>query len=150
MSTRSSVRWLVGSIMVGVAGFALYRLLAFTPIGYRQVAEVKASEARLAHIAVGIQSYWKDCGRLPASSNWVSCLVTNFGVSGWSGPYVRPDYAVDMWGHPFRYRNAGETGEISSAGRDGIFGTKDDLTTVVCPSTNELLEKRQLSSVTNS
>lgn len=142
MGIRLSVRWFVGVVIVGVAGFTLYRLLAFTPIGYRRVAEVKASEARLAHIAVGIQSFRKDCGRLPPSSNWVSCLATNSGLTGWSGPYVRPDYTVDTWGRPFRYRNTGETAEISSAGRDGAFGTKDDLTTVIRSSANESLEKQ--------
>ena len=36
---------------------------------------------------------------------------------------------IDAWGHPFKYTKLGNANfEVRSAGLDGAFGTKDDLT----------------------
>ena len=49
---------------------------------------------------------------------------------GWAGPYVSADvtggdWRRDAWNHAYRFSST--TGQLTSAGRDGTFGTADDL-----------------------
>jgi prepilin-type N-terminal cleavage/methylation domain-containing protein len=87
-----------------------------------------------------------DNGELPfansSSSASLSFLINRppSGYLHWNGPYLSgfepSEYRRDAWGHPFRYtvRNDLEgygnrylSGEIRSAGLDGVFDTNDDL-----------------------
>jgi prepilin-type N-terminal cleavage/methylation domain-containing protein len=73
---------------------------------------------------VSSHNYFSDTGSLPTTLN---NLITNPGVSGWNGPYLRDvgDFK-DGWGNDYIYDNL--NGYIRSKGPDGINGTSDDLT----------------------
>lgn len=48
--------------------------------------------------------------------------------SGWAGPWIKPEWLIDAWGKQIRYTKLKKSFEIRSAGPDGKFNTKDDLT----------------------
>jgi len=69
-------------------------------------------------------NYFSDTGVLP---NSLSDLITNPGVSGWNGPYLRNVGDMkDGWGNDYIYDKV--NGLIRSKGEDGTAGTGDDLT----------------------
>ena len=78
-----------------------------------------------------------DMGRLPASfeqlvepSGLPAYSVQTRGVGmGWKGPYINSgsspsDYLLDAFGRPY---SGASTGQVRSAGPDGIAGTADDI-----------------------
>jgi prepilin-type N-terminal cleavage/methylation domain-containing protein len=90
--------------------------------------------------AIGREGYVADMGRLPASNSLTELVsqgsqpahvVGLGGVGmGWAGPYVTGalqgnDWLRDGWDRPYQFVSA--SGQVTSAGRDGNFGTEDDL-----------------------
>jgi len=66
------------------------------------------------------------------------------GYPKWNGPYISgidpSTYSVDAWGRPFRYTLVNDrdgygnrylSGEIRSAGLDGVFDNADDISVVI-------------------
>jgi len=88
----------------------------------------------------GITGYLADMGRPPASNSLQELLTqgsqpayalrTGAVGMGWAGPYVAGgfqggDWLRDGWNRAYQFSSA--TGQITSAGRDGSYGTGDDL-----------------------
>ncbi len=58
----------------------------------------------IASLLDGIQAFRQDTGAYPSRDKWIHSLVTDPGISGWSGPYITGDLPrVDLWGRPFIY-----------------------------------------------
>jgi hypothetical protein len=63
-------------------------------------------------------------GDLPPPEKFSEYLRSSMIVSG---PFVRRDPSLDLWGRPYRLEYRDGHPVISSAGADGIFGTDDDV-----------------------
>lgn len=80
-----------------------------------------------------VMKYQITCGRYPTTKQGLVALVTKPTRTPvprrWS--QVMEAVPLDPWGSEYGYRHPGsrkpEDFEILSAGRDGIFGTEDDL-----------------------
>ena len=87
--------------------------------------------AKVRSLGAAVIAFEADNGRLPNAAESLDALgQMPADLSGtWHGPYV--DAAPqDGWGRPFRYvcPAPGKLGfNIISAGRDGTFGTDDDI-----------------------
>ena len=88
----------------------------------------------------GITGYLADMGRLPSGNSLQELLTqgsqpayvlrTGAVGMGWAGPYVTGgfqggDWLRDGWNRAYQFSSS--TGQITSAGRDGSYGTGDDL-----------------------
>ncbi len=102
-------------------------------------AEMQALYRAIVGPPEGGGGYLADMGQLPASltdlvqqGSQPSYALHLAGVGmGWQGPYVTGGFAdgswlTDGWGHAYSYNAT--TGQITSAGRDGVVGTGDDIT----------------------
>jgi general secretion pathway protein G len=59
-----------------------------------------------------LDSFKLDIGRYPSSSEGLNALITNPGVEGWDGPYLRKDVVpLDPWRTPYHYQSPGNHGE---------------------------------------
>jgi general secretion pathway protein G len=73
-------------------------------------------------------------GRFPTTAEGLKALVerpTSITLEKWQDPYM-DSFPKDAWGHEFRYicpsPNKAKDYDLTSAGPDGIFGTRDDIT----------------------
>jgi type II secretory pathway pseudopilin PulG len=123
---------------------------AITPMVLQQLVDAKVdatrSEARLLHEAMlgrpdvaGSFGFFGDMGRWPASFDellrpapgtplFTTATFRNVGM-GWKGPYINAgdsdaDMLTDAFGRPYR---GAATGQVRSAGPDGLFDTGDDI-----------------------
>jgi len=123
---------------------------AITPMVLQQLVDARTdatrAEARLLNEAMlgraeaaGTFGFFGDMGRWPASFEelvtpspgmplFTTATFRNVGM-GWKGPYIntgdRGDDALrDAFGRPYR---GAATGQVRSAGPDGLFDTPDDI-----------------------
>jgi prepilin-type N-terminal cleavage/methylation domain-containing protein len=123
---------------------------AITPMVLRQLVDAKVEatrqEARVLHEAIlgapgasGGSGFFGDMGRWPASFEellrpppgtplFTTATFRNVGM-GWKGPYVNAgatgeDILADAFGRPYQ---GAPTGQVRSAGPDGLFDTADDI-----------------------
>ena len=71
-----------------------------------------------------LDAFRLDVGRYPSTSEGLNALVTNPGVEGWNGPYLKKGLPNDPWKKPYQYQAPGEHGDydIVSYGADGAPG----------------------------
>lgn len=85
-----------------------------------------AAKAQIETLATALDGFRLDTGRYPTTSEGLNALVTNPGIEGWSGPYLRQGKAVpnDPWGKPYQFQSPGSHGEydLFSLGLDGAPG----------------------------
>ena len=79
-----------------------------------------------------LEIYHLDTKTLPSADQGLQALISNPGVQGWNGPYLKgTDHVpLDPWGHAYIYKMPGDNGkeyQIVSAGPDGQPGTPDDI-----------------------
>jgi general secretion pathway protein G len=93
-------------------------------IGKAEGAKVKAAGSQINRLAMAVESYYLDTGVTPDN---LDELVTESGVDGWNGPYVKPSSLKDPWGREYVYNYPGEHGEFDllSLGADGQPGGED-------------------------
>lgn len=123
---------------------------AITPMVLQQLVDARVETtrrgAKLLHEAIlgrpdvpGSFGFFGDMGRWPASFEellrpepgaffFSTANFRNVGM-GWKGPYInagdsKNDMLTDAFGR--RYQGA-STGQVRSAGADGVFGTDDDI-----------------------
>lgn len=133
---------------VALAIIAILAAVA-TPMILNRLLEARRQateqEARLLYEAVvgaegdgGSFGFVGDLGRLPASFEQLAqayglpayTVQTTRGVGmGWRGPYISSgasagDYLTDAFGRPY---TGASTGQVRSAGPDGLAGTTDDI-----------------------
>jgi general secretion pathway protein G len=72
----------------------------------------KAAKAQVELFGQVLDSFKLDIGRYPSSSEGLNALITNPGVEGWDGPYLRKDVVpLDPWRTPYHYQSPGNHGE---------------------------------------
>lgn len=119
-----------GIVLLAVLLLALYGLpyLNRKSLRTRQASfEHTATEAVISTNLVALQRFQSDCGRLPQANEGLAALVSDPGVDGWAGPYIRQPLTADMWGNWLQYTVNVDSVGVTSAGPDGKFGTHDDL-----------------------
>lgn len=101
--------------------------------GRTEQARVQAAQADIrSNIATALKLYELDNGSFPSTSAGLSALLSKPGDSrNWNGPYLEKK-PLDPWGKEYKYEspgaNRGSDYDLSSSGRDGQFGTGDDIT----------------------
>lgn len=102
-------------LLVGLVGPAAMRQL--------QASRVSATEAQIDQLRAALDIYEIDTGRLPTEDIGLTALVSNPGIPGWNGPYLRDgELPEDAWGGAFLYRYNGERVSVVSLGADGQPG----------------------------
>lgn len=101
-------------------------------IGRTEDAKISNAIATIQTFSNQLEVFNADTGAFPTADQGLSALITNPGIPKWNGPYVRNQEKVpnDPWGHPYLYKQPGESGrdyDIISAGPDGQVGSADDI-----------------------
>ena len=77
----------------------------------------KRTMSDLRAVGTALQAFQLEEGRFPAAtSGTVDRIFPRI-----SPEYIRDAPPVDGWGRPFRYESNGESFELGSAGRDGLW-----------------------------
>jgi general secretion pathway protein G len=86
-------------------------------------AKYDLTKSKMAAIESAIDAYFLNCGDYPKAFD---DLLTDPGVSGWAGPYLKPSQLRDPWGYDYIYDPAGTVSggnyDIISYGKDGAAG----------------------------
>jgi len=101
-------------------------------MGRTEDAKITATIANIRSFKTQLELYSTDTGHPPTTSQGLMVLVSNPGVKGWNGPYLKDVSAVpkDTWDHDFVYKQPGDNGrdyDVVSPGPDGQLGTADDI-----------------------
>jgi general secretion pathway protein G len=86
---------------------------------------VRAGE-NMAVLSTALELFKADCGRYPTDGEGLPSLLHEIPAHGWKGPYI-VSLTRDPWRNRFYYERKGDTYLLCSVGRDGVFGTKDDI-----------------------
>lgn len=113
-------------IIIGIlAAMVVPRLTGRSDDARRSVAKTDIE----SNIALALDLYDTDVGGFPESLDGL--LKSPSGVTDWKGPYLKKK-ARDPWGREYNYKTPGSHNEdsydLSSSGKDGTEGTKDDIT----------------------
>lgn len=115
-------------VIIGVLAGALVVSLS----GRSQEARLTRAQSDIsAKLSLALDLFEQDCGRFPTTEEGLEALVTDPGINGWKGPYLRGGLKPDPWGTPYSYSHDSDDAtqyEVSSAGPDLQFGTEDDVT----------------------
>jgi general secretion pathway protein G len=92
--------------------------------GHVGAANQKAAKTQIEMLGQALDAFRLDVGRYPSTSEGLNALVTNPGVEGWNGPYLKKGLPNDPWKKPYQYQAPGEHGDydIVSYGADGAPG----------------------------
>lgn len=92
--------------------------------GHVGKASQKAAKTQIEMLGQALDSYRLDTGKYPTTSEGLNALVTNSGVQGWDGPYLKKGVPNDPWKKPYQYQSPGTHGEydLFSYGADGAPG----------------------------
>lgn len=92
----------------------------------RKKAMMDAAKVKAGAVAKQVRLYENHVGELPPS---LDALLTDPGVSGWAGPYVKEADLYDPWESPFQLQIIDDTNfTVSSMGPDRRSGNEDDVT----------------------
>lgn len=85
-------------------------------------AKAKAAVSEIQRLAMAIDEFYLDAGRLPRDLRELVERPAN--ISNWNGPYVNNSNLNDPWENPYNYRYPGQhrTYDIFSHGADGAPG----------------------------
>jgi general secretion pathway protein G len=92
--------------------------------GHVGAANQKAAKTQIEMLGQGLDAFRLDVGRYPTTSEGLNALVTNPGVEGWNGPYLKKGLPNDPWKKPYMYEAPGQHGDydLVSYGADGAPG----------------------------
>lgn len=92
--------------------------------GHVGAANQKAAKTQIEMLGQGLDAFRLDVGRYPSTSEGLNALITNPGVEGWSGPYLKKGLPNDPWKKPYQYESPGQHGDydLISYGADGAPG----------------------------
>ncbi len=92
--------------------------------GHVGAANQKAAKTQIEMLGQALDAFRLDVGRYPSTSEGLNALVTNPGVEGWNGPYLKKGLPNDPWKKPYQYESPGQHGDydLSSLGADGAPG----------------------------
>jgi prepilin-type N-terminal cleavage/methylation domain-containing protein len=127
---------MVLSIMTVIAGLAL-------PVMFTQVnrAKITREKGELAAIRTAVENHFSDTFAFPKKLE--SLLENKEKRAGWAGPYYNPGIPMfgsgggtgsleDQWSRKYKIGEKGvSVFVVESAGPDGVFSSKDDLSVTV-------------------
>ena len=92
--------------------------------GHVGAANQKAAKTQIEMLGQALDAFRLDVGRYPTTSEGLNALVTNPGVEGWNGSYLKKGLPNDPWKRPYLYQSPGEHGDydLVSNGADGAPG----------------------------
>jgi general secretion pathway protein G len=123
--------------MRGQKGFTLVELIVVMVIlgllaalvgprifGKVGMANQKAAKTQIEMLGQGLDQFRLDTGRYPTTSEGLNALLTDPGVPGWDGPYLKKAVPNDPWKRPYHYESPGTHGDydLMSYGADGVQG----------------------------
>lgn len=119
-------------VIIGI----LAALVAPNLVGQTENAKINATRSNMTAVTTALGMYEIKSGSFPSSSEGLQALVTrpsNFPETEWpKGGFIKAGgLPKDGWNRPFQYAYPSEHGgdfDLSSAGKDGQFGTADDIT----------------------
>ncbi|HMK48710.1 MAG TPA: type II secretion system major pseudopilin GspG [Thermodesulfovibrionales bacterium] len=87
--------------------------------------KTSAAKTQVELLGQALDQFKLETGRYPTTQEGFTALVTNPGVNGWDGPYLKKGIPNDPWGRPYHYESPGQHNndyDISSYGADGSPG----------------------------
>lgn len=97
----------------------------------------RSDDARIARVksdikgslSLALDLFEQDTGRYPTTDEGLTGLVSDPGLDGWRGPYLKSGVQPDPWGTPYNYTydSSNRTYRLSSAGPDEQANTNDDV-----------------------
>ncbi len=122
------IEMLLVIVIIGVlAGMIVTKLS-----GRSRDAKITRAKSDLkGSLSLSLDLFEYDCGRYPSSDEGLSALVTDPGISGWKGSYIKGALSRDPWGNHYLYSLNPEDPSrysLTSNGPDGQTGTNDDIT----------------------
>ena len=119
------------------AGFTLVEILAVIVIlgilttiatvslpNYTDRSRNRATRVTIQAVRTAITAFELELSRYPAS---LDELIAE-GDADWPGPFLDSEAVpTDAWGNEMQFELRGKRVRVTSAGRDGQFGTDDDL-----------------------
>ena len=84
-----------------------------------------AAKTQIELLGQALDQFRLDTGRYPTTSEGLNALLTDPGLPGWDGPYLKKGVPNDPWGRPYHYESPGtHVGDydIISFGADGSPG----------------------------
>lgn len=96
-----------------------------------QLAGAKSDTARvqIRDFEQALEIYMLDTGQFPTTEQGLEALVSDPGVAGWNGPYLRrSEIPLDPWNRDYKYQYPGQKSDfdIVSYGADGKAGGEGD------------------------
>ena len=93
----------------------------FTKVGK---GKQSAAKTQIELLGQALDSFRLDTGHYPSTSEGLNALVTDPGVQGWDGPYLKKALPNDPWKKPYQYQSPGTHGDydLFSYGADGAPG----------------------------
>jgi general secretion pathway protein G len=104
-------------------------ITAYSPPGCT-LSRDHSTKAQFGLFKTALSKYKLDNGTYPEKLEYLWFCPPNAYTGDWQGPYMDGfEEMLDAWGRRFQYEvyDGGYKCKITSAGRDGKFGTADDL-----------------------
>lgn len=116
-------------VLVGLIGLIGPKLVP------RRHVVINATKVAInGNIRTALGQFEVNVGRFPTTAEGLKALVEcppTIPLAKWQDPYMET-FPKDAWGQEFRYTcpspNKEKDYDLISAGKDGIFGTRDDIT----------------------
>ncbi len=83
-----------------------------------------AAKTQIELLGQALDQFRLDTGRYPTTAEGLNALLSDPGVPGWDGPYLKKATPNDPWGRPYHYEAPGTHGDydLISYGADGQPG----------------------------
>lgn len=125
---RSGLLWILFLLFAGIIILAVVPQLVHRVEGSHRTSPI----ADISNLKTALDIFQTDIGRYPTAAEGLDALLSNtIADPKWGGPYITKP-PLDKWDRPHIYRCPGiddpTSYDLISAGPDGIFGTKDDIT----------------------
>ena len=120
-------KWLIFKLLISfiAVGLAITTCSMFE-VNYAHVEVAQsATRAQIEFLSEALDSYKKDVGQYPTTSEGLSALIINPGEKRWRGPYLKKSRLPnDAWGMPYQYQSPGahDNFDLFSFGADKSLG----------------------------
>jgi len=114
------VELIVVMVIIGMLAALVFPKL-ITKVGK---GKQSAAKAQIELLGQALDQFRLDTGRYPTTSEGLNALVTDPGIPGWDGSYLKKGVPNDPWGRPYHYESPGTHGDydLISYGVDGAPG----------------------------
>lgn len=101
------IELLVVMVILGLLA-ALVGPTLFSKVGKGKTA---AAKTQVQLFGQALDSFRLDTGRYPTTAEGLDALMTNPGIDGWDGPYLKKGVPNDPWKRPYHYECPGTHGD---------------------------------------